>query len=75
MASTPSRGRGTDKEQPIALCEDDRRKLWGLLDADVPARLRRLELLGAALLAVSAGPRVAELAQQSPAAWLIGWLL
>ncbi len=43
MASQPSRGRGTLQEQPVKLCRDDRRKLYQLLDADVPARLEALQ--------------------------------
>lgn len=39
-----SRGRGDPRrEKPVELCRDDRRKLYALLDAGVPATLRGLE--------------------------------
>lgn len=33
---------GSDDVQPLELCKDDRRKLYGILDADVPTKLEKL---------------------------------
>ena len=55
----PSRGRGkSEMEELLMLCRDDRRKLYGLLDADLPKRVSRVEKLGLALLVATASPKV-----------------
>ena len=53
--STPS---GDEDVKPLELCKEDRRKLYGLLDADAPARLRRIELGGIALTVAVASPKI-----------------
>lgn len=45
--STPS---GDEEVQPLELCKEDRRKLYGLLDAEVPRRIARMELALAVLV-------------------------
>jgi hypothetical protein len=60
MSQPPSRGRDTDREKAVELCEDDKRKLYALLDADLPARSRRLEM-GMVALFVMSGSQVAAL--------------
>lgn len=72
MAKPPS---NRESERTVALGDDDKRKLYGLLDADVPARLRRIELGIVALFVLSGGSRAAELATGTdPTGVLIGWL-
>lgn len=53
--STPS---GTEDIKPLALCKEDRRKLYGLLDADVPTRVRRIEIAVYVIVAVNAARTV-----------------
>lgn len=53
--STPS---GTEDVQPVELCREDRKQLYNLLYADVPARLRRLEFGGIALTVAVASPKL-----------------
>lgn len=62
-ASDPRRSApsGTEEVKPLELCKEDRRKLYGLLDADVPEKLEqiveragRLEKLVAVLSASNA---------------------
>ncbi len=48
--STPS---GSDDVKPLELCRDDRRKFYGVLDGDLPARMRRLEIAVYGLLATT----------------------
>jgi hypothetical protein len=45
---------GTEDVKPLELCKEDRRKLYGLLEADVPVRLRRIEIAVYAVLATAA---------------------
>jgi hypothetical protein len=49
--STPS---GDEDVKPLELCREDRRKLYGLLDADLPTRIRRMEIAVYAVLAAAA---------------------
>lgn len=64
--STPS---GTEDIKPLALCKEDRRKLYGLLDADVPARVRRIEIAVYVVVAVNAARTIGGIpVEQLPAA-------
>lgn len=56
----PSKGRGTTRERAVELCDDDKRKLYALLDADLPTRARRIEM-GLVALFVMSGSQAAAL--------------
>lgn len=79
MASSPSRGRGDpDREEYLRLCRDDKRKLYGLLDADVSRRLGRIEYGMIILGMLSGGQLLAAFGLPNPvqqAVALIGGLL
>lgn len=73
MASQRSRGRGNpDREEYLKLCQDDRRKLYGLLDGDIPGRMRRQELAMAALLVLSGGQVYAAVKGTTIASMIVG---
>lgn len=72
-SSGPIKGRsvpsGDEDVKPLELCREDRRKLYGLLDADLPARFRRIEITVYVLLATAAAKTFAGLpAEKLPAA-------
>lgn len=60
---------GEEDVRPLRMCKEDRRKLYGLLEADLPARTKRIEYMLIALLAGTGYRLVSGLPiEQAPAA-------